>query len=136
MATYDDLERFALTLPETTSSPSYGGFPALRVTKRLLARLCGELGERLDELTQQPYGEVLMIRVADLGEKQALLAADERTFFTTPHYDGHPAVLVRLAFVDGTEIRELIVDAWLRAAPKRALRAYQEQHGSLPGPPG
>ncbi len=136
MATYDDLERFALTLPETTSSPSYGGFPALRVNKKLAARLCGEMADETDELTQQPYGEVLMMRVADLGEKQALLAADEQAFFTTPHYDGYSAVLVRLASVDETEIRELIVDAWLRAAPRRALRAYQEEHGSLPEPSG
>ena len=133
MTTWTRVEAFALTLPETSSTPSYGGAPALRVTRKLFARQRGEMADDLDELTGAPYGEVLMVGVADLGEKEALLAADPRAYFTVPHYDGYPAVLVRLAEADEAEVRELLVEAWMRAAPKRALRAYEETVGPLPG---
>ncbi len=133
MSTFEEVARFALTLPETTASPSYGGAPALRVNKKMFARLRGEMAEQTDELTGDPFGEVLMVGVGDLGEKDALLAADQRAFFTVAHYDGYPAVLVRLRFVDPVELRELLVDAWVRAAPKRALKAYVEAFGPLPG---
>ena len=132
MTTFAEVEAFALTLPETTSTPSYGGAPALRVNKSMFARLRGEMADDLDELTGEPYGEVLMVGVADLGEKEALLAEGD-AFFTVPHYDGHPAVLVRLALADEAELRELLVEAWMRRAPKRALAAYADTIGPLPG---
>ena len=135
MTTFADVERFALTLPETTSTPSYGGAPALRVNKKMFARLRGEMADHVDELTGEPYGEVLMVGVSDLGEKEAVLASDERAYFTVPHYDGYPAVLVRLPFADDVELRELLVEAWVRSAPKRALRVYEETIGPLDRPP-
>ncbi|HET9761791.1 MAG TPA: hypothetical protein VFP51_18685, partial [Nocardioidaceae bacterium] len=67
MTTWARVEAFALTLPETTSTPSYAGAPALRVNKKLFARLRGEMADHLDELTGAPYGDVLMVGVADLG---------------------------------------------------------------------
>ena len=133
MTTWTRVEAFALTLPETSTTPSYGGAPALRVNKKLFARQRGEMADDIDELTGAPYGEVLMVGVADPGEKEAVLAADPRAYFTVPHYDGYPAVLVRLAEADEAEVRELLVEAWMRAAPKRALRAYEETVGPLPG---
>jgi hypothetical protein len=132
VTSYAEAEAFALTLPETTSTPSYGGAPALRVNKSMFARLRGEMADDLDELTGEPFGEVLMVGVADLGEKQALLAQGD-AFFTVPHYDGYPAVLVRLALADEAELRELLVEAWMRRAPKRALAAYVDTIGPLPG---
>ena len=69
-----------------------------------------------------PTGTVLGVSVADLGVKEALLAEDAGTVFTTPHFDGYPAVLVRLDDVDLPALEELVVDAWLARAPKR-LRA-------------
>jgi hypothetical protein len=132
VTTFAEVEAFALTLPETTSTPSYGGAPALRVNKRMFARLRGEMADDLDDLTGEPYGEVLMVGVADLGEKDALLAEGD-AFFTVPHYDGYPAVLVRLALADEAELRELLVEAWMRSAPKRALAAYVDTIGPLPG---
>jgi hypothetical protein len=135
VTSYASLEQFALTLPETTSTPSYGGAPALRVNKKMFARLRGERAEDIDDLTGRPFGEVLMVRVGDLGEKEAVLASDDRAYFTVTHYDGYPAVLVRLAFADQDELRELLVEAWLRAAPKRALKAYEETVGPLDRPP-
>lgn len=133
MTTYAEVEEFVLTLPETTSSPSYGGAPALRVNKKLMARLRGEMADDVDDLTGEPYGEVLMVGVAELGDKDALLGSDPRAYFTIPHYDGYPAVLVRLSLCDPDELRELLVEAWMRAAPKRALKAYVETIGPLPG---
>ena len=123
---YQEIEEFALGLPETSSTPSYGGAPALRVNKRMFARLRGEMADDTDELTGAPYGDVLMIGVADLGEKEALLAADGDAYFTIAHYDGYPAVLVRLDRADAEELRELLLDAWMRAAPKRAVKAYAD----------
>lgn len=133
MVSYAEIEEFALTLPETSSTPSYGGAPALRVNKVMFARLRGEMAEHIDDLTGEPYGDVLMVGVADLGEKEALLASDPRAYFTVPHYDGYPAVLVRLALADPVELRELLMDAWVRSAPKRALKAYVDTFGPLPG---
>jgi hypothetical protein len=135
LTSYEDLERFALTLPETTTGPSYGGAPALRVNKKMFARLRGEMADQVDDLTGEPYGDVLMVRVSDLGEKEAVLASDERAYFTVSHYDGYPAVLVRLAFADEQELRELLVEAWLRTAPKRAVKAFEETAGPLDRPP-
>jgi hypothetical protein len=69
-----------------------------------------------------PNPEVLAVRVASLAEKEELLAADPEKFFTEPHYNGFPAVLVRLPSIDGSELAELITDAWRCQAP-RALAA-------------
>jgi hypothetical protein len=134
VTTWAAVERWAVLLPETTSTPSYGGAPALRVNKSMFARLRGEMAEHTDELTGAPYGEVLMVKVGDVGEKEALLGSDPRAYFTIAHYDGYPAVLVRLALADQAEVRELLVEAWMRAAPKRALAAYVDTIGPLPGP--
>ena len=133
VTTFAAAETFVLGLPETSSTPSYGGAPALRVNKKLFARLRGEMADDLDDVTGRPFGEVLMVRVADLGEKEALLAQVGDVYFTIPHYDGYPGVLVRLARADIGEVREMVVEAWMREAPKRALRAYEETIGPLPG---
>jgi hypothetical protein len=133
MVTFAHVENFTLGLPETTSRPSYGGAPALRANKRLIGRLRGEMADDVDELTGEPFGEVLMLHVGDLGEKEALLAAEGDVYFTIAHYDGYPAILVRLARADEAELRELVVETWMRLAPKRALKAYVETIGPLPG---
>jgi hypothetical protein len=73
---------------------------------------------------------VLAARVPDLGAKEALLATDPEVCFTTPHFDGYPAVLVRLDLVEQTDLEELLAEAWLSRAPKRLARAYLE---SRPG---
>jgi hypothetical protein len=72
----------------------------------------------------------LVVFVADLGEKEALLQSDPKKFFTTPHYDGYPTVLVNLKAVRVKELRELIVESWRCKAPKRVLQQYGDQ---LPG---
>jgi hypothetical protein len=69
-------------------------------------------------------GETLVIRVLDLEDKEALLRSDPDTYFTTPHYDGYPYVLVRLSAADPAALAELVEDAWRLAAPKRLVAAY------------
>lgn len=135
MTDWAELEALVLAWPETTSTPSYGGFPALRVNKKLFARLRGEMADEVDDLTGAPYGEVLMVGVADLGEKEALLADDPEAFFTVAHYDGYPAVLVRLERADREVVRELLLEGWWRTAPKRAQKAFEDEFGPLPGTP-
>ena len=111
VATIDDVRRIALSLPETDEHPSYGGRPSFRVKKK------GFLYVRDD-------GVSIVVMVSDLGEKEALLAADSRKFFTEPHYDGYAAVLVRYGKVGVKELTELITDSWRVKAPKRVLAAF------------
>jgi hypothetical protein len=110
MVTEDDVRRAALALPETTEKPSYGT-PGFRVKDKLFARIREE-------------GDVLVVWCEDLGEKEALLASEPAKFFTTPHYDGHPTVLVRFSAVDVEELTELLTDSWRIRAPKRVREAF------------
>jgi hypothetical protein len=122
-----DLDELALAMPQTTKAVSDDGRPSylvhgkrfcLQRTRRSDAR-DPETGERLDD--------VLMFRVADL-EVKDLLVGDERTpYFTTPHFNGYPAVLIRipdLARLDRDELQELVAEAWLTRAQKRVAKAW------------
>jgi hypothetical protein len=106
MVTEDDVRRVALSLPATTEKPSYGT-PGFRVKDKLFARIREE-------------GDVL-VWVADETEKRGLVASEPSKFFTTPHYDGHPSVLVRFEGVDIDELRELLTESWRLRAPKKLL---------------
>jgi hypothetical protein len=76
-----------------------------------------------------PDGAVLGARVEHEGAKQALLADPSGVFFTTPHFDGYPAILVRLDEIAVEDLQEVVVEAWLLRAPKRVARAYLDEHG-------
>ncbi|MBN2624625.1 MAG: MmcQ/YjbR family DNA-binding protein [Acidimicrobiales bacterium] len=115
MVTEDDVRRVALSLPATTEKPSYGT-PGFRVKDKLFARIREE-------------GDVLVVWVDGLEEKEMLLAADAETFFTTPHYDGYPTVLVRLDVVGLDELTELLTDAWRVRAPKRVRDEFDRAGG-------
>jgi hypothetical protein len=108
--TWDDVVAMGIDLPGVEVATSYGT-PALRVRGKGICRL------RTDP-------EALVLRVRDLGEREALLQGQPDAFFSTPHYDGHPYVLVRLGAVDPAELAELIEDAWRLRAPKRLVAAY------------
>lgn len=110
MVTEDDVRRIALSLPATSEKPSYGT-PGFRVRDRLFARIREE-GEE---------GNVLVVWVADEGEKHGLVSSEPDKFFTTPHYDGHPILLVRFDAVDIEELRELLTESWRLRAPKKVL---------------
>lgn len=117
MATEEDVRRIALSLPEVVEKPWFGT-PGFRVKDKGFLRIRSEAEGGL------------VVFVADLDEKDALLAAEPGKFFTTPHYDGYPTVLVDLAQVDVEELTELIVDAWRVKAPARVRKANEHL---LPG---
>ena len=74
-----------------------------------------------------PEGPILAVRVEDLSEKEAVLAAQPKAFFTIPHFDGYSAVLIQLKVVTKRALREAIVDGWLACAPPKLADAYIEQ---------
>ena len=131
MATWDDVERIALGLPGT--SERTGGQLGARQwrVKDTLFTWERPLGRTdLEALgAAAPEGPVLAARVPDEGAKQALVADDPVVYFTIPHFDGYPAVLVRLELIDPAELEELLVEAWLCRAPRRMAAAWLEARG-------
>lgn len=111
MADLADVRRIALALPEVTERPSHGT-PGFRVRDRLFLRVWDD-------------DETLVTWCADEAVKLGLIAEEPEVYFTTAHYDGHAAVLVRLSAIATDELDEIIADAWRARAPKR-LRADQE----------
>jgi hypothetical protein len=127
MATWDDVRRIALSLPETNEQQSHGhaswrvrekGFVWERPLRPADLRALGD---------DAPTGAILGARVEHLIAKEALLADDPDVFFTTPHFDGYPAVLVQLERITPADLEELIVEAWLARAPKRVAREYANE---------
>jgi hypothetical protein len=124
VASWEDVRRLALALPETSERPSWGN-ASWRVRNRLFV---WERPLRPADLLAlgdaAPSGAILGARVEHLGAKEALLAEDPAVYFTTPHFEGYAAVLVRLEQIAVDELGELIVDAWLCQAPKRLAREF------------
>jgi hypothetical protein len=81
-----------------------------------------------------PKGPILGVRTEDIGAKEALLASDPAVYFTTPHFNGYPSVLVQLENIGLEELQDVIVDAWLAQAPKRVAKAYLATLSSRAGP--
>jgi hypothetical protein len=126
MATWDDVREAALALPETAERTSRGcaqwrvkdkGFVWERPLRASDERALGDAA---------PKGPILGVHVEHLGAKEALLSSDPDVFFTTPHFDGYPAVLVQLDRIGHEDLREVVVDAWLARAPRRLADAYVE----------
>ena len=125
MATWDDVRGIALRLPETIEREGREGLRDWRVKDKgfvwerpLRKADYAALGDAA------PDGPILGVRVADLGVKEALLADDPDVYFTTPHFDGYPAILVRLDRIGVPDLEELVVEAWLVQAPKRISKPY------------
>jgi hypothetical protein len=110
MPTWEDVLAIASRLPGAEPGTSYGT-PALKVRGKFMCRL-------------RTSPDALVMRVADMGEREALLQGQPDAFFTTPHYDGYPAVLVRLEAVDPVELAELVEEAWRMRAPKKLVAEY------------
>ena len=107
--TWAEVLALALAFPGVEESTSYGT-PAVKVRGKLMGRL------RTDP-------DALVLRVSDMGEREALLQGEPGAFFT-PHYDGYPMVLVRLDAVDPAQLAELVEDAWRAQAPRRLVAAF------------
>ena len=115
MPTWADVVRIGTSFPGMEEG-TWFGTPALK--------LAGKGG--ICRLRTDP--DALVLRVADMGEREALLQGQPDVFFSTPHYDGYPYVLVRLDQVDPQELAELIEEAWRIKAPKRVVKAYDEDN--------
>ncbi|GAA4594779.1 MmcQ/YjbR family DNA-binding protein [Planotetraspora phitsanulokensis] len=127
MATWDDVRRIALDLPEASERSSREGAQEWRVKDKLFAWERPLRRADLEALGDAaPDGPVLAVRVPDLGVKEALVADDGDVCFTTPHFDGYAAILIRLERIAVPELRELIIESWLDRAPKRLAAAYLE----------
>jgi len=129
MASWEDVDRLALALPEAEGGSSYGN-RAWAVKGKAFAwerPLRGPDRKALGDAA--PDGPILGARVEHLVAKEALLADDPAVYFTTPHFDGYPAVLVRLERIGVDELEELLAEAWLARAPKRLAKAFLDGRG-------
>jgi hypothetical protein len=124
VATWDDVRAIALELPGTEELTSRD-LLQWKVKKKLFVWERPLRKADLEALGDgAPDGPILGARVEHLGAKEALLADDPSLYFTTPHFDGYPAVLVRLDVIGDDDLRELIVEAWLARAPRRLAHEY------------
>lgn len=125
MATWDDVRRTALALPETTERSGRDGLLQWLVKDKLIV---WERPLRKSDLhalgDTAPDGPIVAARVPDVGVKDVLIADDADVYFTTPHFDGYPAILVRLELIRIPDLEELVVEAWLARAPKRLVKEY------------
>ena len=130
MATWKDVSRLALALPEAEEGTTYGGNRAWTVRKKMFV---WERPLRKSDLVAlgdtAPDGPILGARTEHLVAKEALLAEERGTVFTTPHFDGYAAVLIRLPDVELELLEEIVTEAWLARAPKRLVAGFLEERG-------
>jgi hypothetical protein len=128
MADQEDVRRIALALPGTSEGQGHFAFSVLNKGKQ--KGFVWAWNERVEpKQPKVPSTTVVAVRVANEWDKQALLAADPKKFFTEPHYNGFPAVLVRLPLVEGDELQELLIDAWRCQAPRALVEAWDQDEG-------
>jgi hypothetical protein len=133
MASMADLDELALSLPETTKEVSEDGRPTYLVHGKWFCSHRTRRRDAVDPETGERLADVLMFRVADVGVKELLLADNRGVFFTTPHFEGYPAILMRspqLSRLDRDELEDLVAEAWLTQAPKRVARAWLDEQGA------
>jgi hypothetical protein len=131
MATMSDLDELALALPQVTKEVTDDGRPSYLVHGKRFVLQRSRRPDAIDPETGERLDDVLMFRVADLDVKELMLADDRGIYFTTPHFKGYPAVLVRipdLARLDRDELHDLVAEAWLTRAQKRVAKAWLAEH--------
>ena len=127
-----DLDKLAMAMPQATKEVTEDGRPAYFVHGKMFCFHRGRRPDAVDTETGERLSDVLMFRVADLGEKEIMVADERGIFFTTPHFNGYPAVLMRipdLARIDRDELRDLVAEAWLTRAQKRVAKAWLAEQG-------
>jgi hypothetical protein len=126
-----DLDELALAMPQATKEVSEDGRPSYSVHGKFFCFHRRPRPDALDPETRERLDDVLVFRIDDLDVKELLLADDRGVFFTTPHFDGYAALLVRirdLGRLDRAELRDLVVDAWLTRAQKRVAKAWLSEN--------
>ncbi|MFL5931087.1 MAG: MmcQ/YjbR family DNA-binding protein [Gaiellaceae bacterium] len=127
-----DLDELALAMPQATKEVSEDGRPSYLVHGKRFCIHRRRRPDAVDPKTGERLDDVLMFRVADLGVKELMLADERGVYFTTRHFDGYPAVLVRipdLGRLDREELFDLVAEAWLTRAQKRVARAWLAEQG-------
>ena len=131
MATMADLDKLAMAMPQTTKEVSDDGRPSYLVHGKMYCFHRGRRPDAVDPDTGERMADVLMFRVADEGVKELFLSDGRGVFFTTPHFNGYPAILMRipaLAKLDRQELADLVAESWLTRAQKRVAKAWLAEH--------
>jgi hypothetical protein len=141
MVSVEEAAKMALDLPEVTEGERYG-HRSWSVSGKVFAweRAFSKADIRRFGDAAPPDGPILAIRTADLGEKEAMLGAEPKAFFTIPHFDGYSAILIQLKVVTKRALREAIFDGWLACAPTKLTDEYvtrttARRGGRLPNGP-
>ena len=130
-----DVRHIALSLPGTSEANDRFAFSVRNGDKK--KDFVWVWQERVDpKKARVPNPGVLAVRVADLDEKSIVLGLDGKKFFTEPHYDGYPAVLVRLSAVDVDELTRLVTAAWRCVAPRAVVEDFERGLKASPRKPG
>ena len=127
-----DLDELALSLPQVVKDVSEDGRPSYLVHGKMFCFHRSRRPDAVDPETGERLGDVLMFRVDGLDVKDLMVADERGVFFTTPHFNGYPAVLMRipdLERIDREELYEVVVEAWLTRAQKRVAKAWLAEHG-------
>lgn len=125
VGTVEEVARIAASLPEVTEGERHGNLTwFVRGQAFAWERPFSKADLRRFGDERPPAGPILAVRVADLDDKEALLAAGQRGFFTIPHFDDYPAVLIQLPTVATKALREALIDAWAARAPAELAKAY------------
>jgi hypothetical protein len=131
VATMKDLDELALAMPETSKEVSEDGRPSYLVHGKMFCFHRSRRPDAIDPDTGERLDDVLMFRVEGLDVKELILSDERAIFFATPHFNGYPAVLVRipdLARLERDELRDVVVEAWLTRVHKRVAKAWLADH--------
>jgi len=136
MATMADLDKLAMAMPQTTKEVSDDGRPSYLVHGKMYCFHRGRRPDAIDPETGERMSDVLMFRVADEGVKELLLSEGRGVFFTRPHFNGYPAILMRipaLKKLDRQELGDLVAESWLTRVQKRVAKAWLAEHSEPEG---